>query len=213
MSQVRRSYDAIAERYAAEVGSELAGKPLDRALLRVVADAAGPYPLIDVGCGPGHVTAYLASLGVAALALDLSPGMCAVAHRDASVPAVAADMCELPLGTSSVGAAVCLYSVIHLDREWRTNAYAELLRVLRPEGHALIAFHVFDDDVAAGGSMTRSEWWDQQVDLTFQFLDPGEELTALIDLGFRFGARIDRAPYRGVEHPSHRCYLLVTRPP
>ena len=42
---------------------------------------------------------------------------------------------------------------------------------------------------------------------------PDEELTALIDAGFQFGARIDRAPYRGVEHPSHRCYLLLTRPP
>ncbi len=213
MSDVRRSYDAIAERYAAEVGSELAGKPLDRALLRVVADAAGAYPVADIGCGPGHVTAYLAGLGVSAIGLDLSLRMCALTHRDAGVPAMAGDMRRLPLASTSLGAAVSFYSVIHLDEESRAAAYAELLRVLRPQGHALIAFHVFDDDVAAGGSMTRSEWWDHQVDLTFRFLDPDEELTALIDTGFQFGARIDRAPYRGVEHPSHRCYLLVTRPP
>jgi SAM-dependent methyltransferase len=213
VSDVRRSYDAIAERYATEVGSELAGKPLDRALLKVVSDAAGPYPVVDIGCGPGHVTAFLASLGVSPLALDLSPAMCAVAHRHAGLPAIVADMCQLPLAPRSLGAAVSLYSVIHLDKEWRARAYGELLRVLRPEAPALIAFHVFDDDVAAGGSLTRSEWWDHPVDLTFRFLDPDEELTALIDAGFQFGARIDRAPYRGVEHPSHRCYLLLTRPP
>jgi SAM-dependent methyltransferase len=212
VSDVQHSYDAIAERYAAEVGSELEGKPLDRALLKVVADAAAPYPVADIGCGPGHVTAFLASLGVSSFAVDLSPQMCSLAHRDASVPAVAADMAHLPLAPSSLGAAVYLYSVIHLDREGRARAYAELFRVLRPEGQALIAFHVFDDEVPAGGSITRTEWWDQHVDLTFRFLDPDEELTILTDAGFHFWARIERAPYRGVEHPSHRCYLLVSRP-
>jgi SAM-dependent methyltransferase len=213
VSDVRRSYDVVAERYAAEVGSELAGKPLDRALLKIVADAAGPYPVVDIGCGPGHVTAFLATLGVFALGFDVSAGMCAVAHRDGGLPSVVADMCQLPLAPSSLGAAVCLYGVIHLDREARARAYAEVLRVLRPEALALVAFHVFDESVPRGGSVTRTEWWDHPVHLTFRYLDPDEELTALIDTGFQFGARIDRAPYPGVEHPSHRCYLLVNRPP
>jgi SAM-dependent methyltransferase len=212
VSNVRRSYDAIAENYAAEVGSELAGKPLDRALLKIVADTAGSYPVADIGCGPGHVTAYLAALGVSTLGLDLSPRMCALTLRNGGARAVAADMRRLPLASNSVGAAVCLYSVIHLDKESRATAYAELLRVLRPGGPALIAFHVFDDDVPPGGTITRTEWWDHEVDLTFRFLEPDRELSALVDTGFRFGARVDRAPYRGVEHPSHRCYLLVDRP-
>jgi SAM-dependent methyltransferase len=212
VSDVRRSYDAIAERYAREVGSELAGKPLDRALLKVVADSAGADPVVDIGCGPGHVTAYLAKLGVSAVGLDLSPRMCALAYRDAGVRAVAGDMCQLPLACSSVGATVCLYSVIHLDKESRARAYAELFRILRPEGHALIAFHVFDDDVRSGGARTLTEWWDHEVDLTFRYLDPDEELAAMVSAGFQFAARVDRAPYRGVEHPSHRSFLLVRRP-
>ena len=37
--------------------------------------------MIEVGCGPGHVTAYLAEAGADATGLDLSPGMVAEARR------------------------------------------------------------------------------------------------------------------------------------
>ncbi|HEY0701096.1 MAG TPA: hypothetical protein VGD43_25195, partial [Micromonospora sp.] len=66
LDRVRASYDAIAERYAEELGDELAGKPVDRALYRLFAElvrdipeaAAGGAgrsgPVVgDVGCGPG----------------------------------------------------------------------------------------------------------------------------------------------------------------
>jgi SAM-dependent methyltransferase len=212
VSDIRRSYDAVAQRYAAEIGSELQGKPLDRALLRAVADTAGPHPVADIGCGPGHVAAYLATLGVSAFGLDLSPRMCALTHREGPVPAVAGDACELPLAPTSLAAVVCLYTVIHLDTASRARAYAELFRVLQPGGQALIAFHVFDDEVAAGGCRTLTRWWDHEVDLTFRFLDPDGELAAMVQAGFRFVARIDRAPYVGIEHPSQRTYLLVARP-
>jgi SAM-dependent methyltransferase len=212
VSDVRRSYDAVAERYAAEVGSELQGKPLDRALLEVIAGSAGPHPIADIGCGPGHVAAYLAGLGASAFGVDLSARMCAIAHRDAAVPAVAGDGRDLPLASSRLAAVVCLYTLIHLDTRSRRDAYAEIFRVLRPGGQALISFHVFDDDVETGRSRTLTQWWDQEVDLTFRFLDPDRELAVLTEAGFRFVARVDRAPYPGVEHPSHRCYLVVARP-
>jgi trans-aconitate methyltransferase len=60
---VRRDYDRVAERYAAEVGDELRGKPLDRALLDALAETTSGGPVLDLGCGPGHVTAYLAGRG------------------------------------------------------------------------------------------------------------------------------------------------------
>ena len=74
------SYDLVAERYAAEIAGELTHKPLDRGLLDAVAELAGGGPVADVGCGPGHVAAYLAGRGARTVGLDLSPGMCAVAR-------------------------------------------------------------------------------------------------------------------------------------
>jgi trans-aconitate methyltransferase len=38
--------------------------------------------MADLGCGPGHVTAWLASHGVIATGIDLSANMIAIGQRD-----------------------------------------------------------------------------------------------------------------------------------
>ena len=61
---VRRSYDSVAEVYAAGFRDELAAKPLDRALLACLAEQAEHgAPIADLGCGPGHVAAWLTGRG------------------------------------------------------------------------------------------------------------------------------------------------------
>src|SRR4051794_27475172 len=58
-ARVRSSYDAVAVSYADSLTDELLGLPFESWLLdRVVAHADGG-PVVDVGCGPGHVTARL----------------------------------------------------------------------------------------------------------------------------------------------------------
>ena len=205
----RRSYDRVATRYAAEIGDELAGKPLDRALLNAFAELV-TGPVLDVGAGPGHVASYLAGRGVAMVATDLSPQMCRLA-RQAGLPTVAADMTALPFRPGAVGGINCLYAVIHLDTSQRTAAYASFLRVLRQGGLALIAFHTSDADVDTGGAVTLSSWWDEPVALTFRYLDPDQETALLLAAGFELVARLDRQAGPG-EHASERSYLLVKRP-
>src|SRR3954464_15496388 len=81
---LRDGYDRLAATYADQLWHELDGKPLDRWLLeRVAREANGPG--LDAGCGPGHVTAFLAAGGAAAHGLDLSPAMIEIAR--ARVPA------------------------------------------------------------------------------------------------------------------------------
>jgi len=76
LDATRRSYDAVAETYAALFGDELAGKPLDRALLAAFAETVSG-PVADLGCGPGHVTAHLHDIGCQATGVDLAPEMVA----------------------------------------------------------------------------------------------------------------------------------------
>jgi SAM-dependent methyltransferase len=206
-----RSYDAVAERYAAEFGSELERKPLDRSLLGVLAELAGRGPVADIGCGPGHVAAYLSGLGVTVVGVDISSRMCVAANRQRSIASAAGDMAALPLASASIEAIVCFYAVIHLDTAERDAAYSEFARVLRPGGHVLVAFHVFDDESTVRAVRTRTEWWGHDVALTFRFLDPAEELAALATVGLEPTARLDRGPHIGAEHPSHRSYLLLRR--
>jgi SAM-dependent methyltransferase len=92
--------------------------------------------------------------------------MCAVARRSTGLPFAAADMTALPVRSGSVAAILCWYAVIHLGDRRRPSAYAEFARVLRPGGHALLAFHTGDAETAPGGSRRLTEWWDHPVDLT-----------------------------------------------
>jgi SAM-dependent methyltransferase len=207
----RRSYDAVATQYAAAIGDELLHKPLDRALLNLISDLAADGVVLDLGCGPGHVAAHLAERSLA-IGLDLSEAMAAEAWRTRKVPACAGDLTALPIRTRSAAAVVCLYAVINLDDHGREAAYAELARVLRRDGHALIAFHVRDADHQAGDVITMAEWWGNAVELIFRFLDPEQEIAALTRAGLELVARVDRVPYRNAEHPSERCYLLVRQP-
>jgi tRNA-Thr(GGU) m(6)t(6)A37 methyltransferase TsaA len=203
----RRSYDVVAGRYDREIGGELAAKPFDRALLAALEELCAGGVVADIGSGPGHVAAHFAASGVPVAAVDLSPAMCSLACGR-GVPAAAADMVALPLRSDGVAGLVCWYAVIHLDASQRAAAYREMRRVLRPGGHALLSFHVSDADTVAGDAKRLSEWWGQPVELTFRFLDVGQERGLLADAGMLVVAQFERDP-SGDEHPSRRCYLFA----
>jgi SAM-dependent methyltransferase len=212
-AETRRGYDVVAERYATEIGGELDGKPLDRAMLDTLAELTSGAGVLDVGAGPGHVTEYLAGRGARVFGLDLSPAMNGVARRATALPFCAADMTALPIRSATLSGIVSLYAVIHLDEPARGTAYREFARVLRAGGYALIAFHTSAADVQTGQSTTLNEWWGHDVRLTFRYLDPAAEAAALARAGLELAARLDRAPDPAVEHASRRSYLLVRRRP
>ena len=205
---VRRSYDAVAEVYAADFRDELAGKPLDRALLACLAEQAGRgAPIADLGCGPGHVAAWLDGRGVAAVGIDLSPEMIAVGRRDyPRVEFRVGDLLELPAKDGEFGAAIALYSIIHLEPGELPRAFEEIHRVLRPSGLFLVAFHI--------GEEVRhlDEWWGLAVDVDFRFFQPAKIANAIERAGFQAEMRLERVSYPG-EVATRRAYLLARRQP
>lgn len=206
---VARDYDRLAEPYAREIGDELEGKPLDRALLRyLVAEAVGGGLVGDLGCGPGHVTRYLADLGAEVVGVDISPEM--VRRASAAHPRLrfeVGDLRRLSLADGSLAAAVAFYSLIHFgdDEDLRT-ACREIARVLAPHGEVLLAYHRGGDDVHHPG-----ELWGVPVDLGFRYLSDETVIGALTGAGLLVTARVHREPYPGVEHPSRRTYLIAKR--
>jgi ubiquinone/menaquinone biosynthesis C-methylase UbiE len=203
---VRRSYDAVAEMYAAQFGNELAGKPLDRALLACLIEQAQPgAPVADVGCGPGHVAAWLADHGVCAVGIDLSPAMVVAGRRDHPAAEFReGDFLDLPAADGEFGAVVAFYSIIHLEHGELARAFAEIRRVLRPAGPVLVSFHV--------GSEVRhlAEWWGVAVDVDFRFLEMADVARAAEQAGFDVQAKLERVSYPG-EVETRRGYLLARR--
>jgi SAM-dependent methyltransferase len=214
---VRSSYDAVAERYAEEIGEELIGKPVDRALYGCFAElvreqAAAGRPVGDVGCGPGHVSRYLAGLGLPVVGVDISPGMVTVARlRHPHLRFEVASFATLPAKDGEWAGAVAPYSIIHLNRDERRVGFVELARVIRPGGWLLVSFHVSDGASDAGDVRHLTDWWDTPVELDFHFLDPAEVSVDMAAAGFTVMSRTDREPWPDVEHPSRRSYLLAQR--
>ncbi|MGW0595203.1 class I SAM-dependent methyltransferase, partial [Streptosporangium sp. NPDC002607] len=57
---------------------------MDRAILGAFAEvvnAGGDGQVADLGCGPGHITAYLDGLGLAVVGVDASPAMIELARQ------------------------------------------------------------------------------------------------------------------------------------
>jgi SAM-dependent methyltransferase len=202
---IRDTYGKIAEDYARRFASELDHKPLDRALLLALVEETPADALIaDVGCGPGHVAAFLGAHGANSLGIDLSPEMVELArHLYPPVSFSIGDMLSLPAPDGAWGAVVALYSVIHLDDDDLALACAEFARVLRPGGAALISFH--------GGSEVRhlDDWWGTAVSLDAYFRGAAEVTEVLEGAGLHVEARLEREPYRAVEGPTARVYLLA----
>jgi SAM-dependent methyltransferase len=203
---VRRSYDALAERYSAQLGDELAYKPLDRALLRALIEQQRPdAPVADLGCGPGHVAAWLASQGVRSVGIDMSPGMVAVGRREhPEVEFRQGDLLSLPAADSEFGSAVAFYSIIHLGPDELAPACAEFRRVLLPGGRLLLAFHVGDEVRQV------DQLWGQRVDLDFRFLETAAVVDLLDGAGFEVEAQLERRNYPE-EVETHRAYLVARR--
>ncbi len=203
---VRRSNDEVAEEYSARIGGELAHKPLDRALLSALIEQTAPgLPTADLGCGPGHVAAWLAGRGATTVGIDLSGAMVTLAcwlHPELEFRQ--GDLLDLPAGDGEFGAVVAFYSIIHLEAFELRPALQEMHRVLRPSGLCLVSFHV--------GSSVRhlSEWWGHEVDLDFCFLEPQGVVESLEAAGFVLEAKLERVSYPE-EAETRRAYLLSRR--
>ncbi|MFJ3723276.1 class I SAM-dependent methyltransferase [Streptomyces sp. NPDC090045] len=159
LTSVRASYDAVAVDYARLVGTELARKPLDRAMLAAFAEyvrgagvrgngGRGGRAVADLGCGPGRVTAHLDGLGVRAFGVDLSPAMVAVARR--TYPGLRFEvgaMAALDVADGVLGGVLAWYSTVHTPPAELPVVFAEFARVLAPGGYTLIAFEAGDERI------------------------------------------------------------------
>lgn len=202
---LRAGYATVARAYAEHLAGELAGKPLDRAFLDAFVERARGR-ILDLGCGPGHVAAFLATRGANVEGADLSPAM--VAEARTRFPALAftvADMFALPHDRGAFAGIVAFYAIVHVPTVELGGALAEMHRVLAPGGALALAFH-------AGTEHTHvDELFGCPTSLDFVFHEPGAVIDALARAGFMLEARLDRAPYPGAEYPSQRCYLLARR--
>jgi ubiquinone/menaquinone biosynthesis C-methylase UbiE len=203
-------YDAIADEYDRQFRDELTSKPLERAILMAFLELVGQGMVADVGCGPGHVTAFLSAHHENVIGIDLSPRMIELAQdRAPDIGFTVGSMLELAADDASWAGAVLLYSIIHLTEDERSLAFGELARIVRPDGWVLVSFHVDDAEFAAGETKQIRTWFDHVVELDGHFISQADVAAQLEAVGFTVVATLERKPIAGIEFASRRCYLLA----
>lgn len=195
MPSSQEAYSARADEYAQVLGSMDAMAPTDRDLIARWAQAINGQ-IVDVGCGPGHWTAFLHDLGCTVRGIDPVPRFIEIATRnhpdiDYQTAAVA------DLADASADGLLTWYSLIHLNPVEVEEALARCWSALKPGGSLLLGF--FDGE--------RLEPFSHAI-LTAHYWPLPELERLLVELGFAVietGQRQDA---------GSRCHavILATRP-
>ena len=140
VGEVQRAYGARAAEYAEHLGVMEAVAAPDRELVLSWAQTL-TGPVLDVGCGPGHWSAYLHELGIDVTGIDPTPEF--IMHARSVHPAVVfregrAEQLDVP--EESLGGVLAWYSLIHAQPAEVAVALVEFARTLRSGGGLVIGF-------------------------------------------------------------------------
>ncbi|MCT9094337.1 class I SAM-dependent methyltransferase [Streptomyces sp. ASQP_92] len=93
--------------------------------------------LLDLGCGPGRDLPVLSRPDIHVIGVDIALPMLRLAGRRHH-PLLCADLTQLPLRDAVADAVWCVAAWVHIPHRDLPHAAAELSRVLRPGGHAVV---------------------------------------------------------------------------
>ncbi len=193
LEQVRDAYTSVAALYIELFGTSQQVHADDLAFIGRHLSSQ-PGNVLDLGCGPGHITDYLRSLGVDAMGIDMVPEF--IAHAKAAHPHGRyhlGSMKSLDAENRSIAGILAWFSLIHLAPQDLGEVLAEFRRVMTPAGTLVVGF--FDGDEVAA--------FDHKVVTAYRW--PADELSA----------RLTRAGFTEVERqhrPSdgtHRPYAAI----
>jgi ubiquinone/menaquinone biosynthesis C-methylase UbiE len=123
--------EALAKRYENWYAGR--GRHADRLekhlLARLLAKFSGANTVLEVGCGTGHFTRWLAEQGFRIVGLDVSPAMLAEATKRNGVPYVVGDALALPFADRSFDIVALITTLEFVANPQR--ALSEAVRVAR----------------------------------------------------------------------------------
>jgi malonyl-CoA O-methyltransferase len=138
VASVRGGYDRWAAVYDHDANPLQA---LEAAVVRAAVGGVGGLSVLDLGCGTGRHTIWLAEAGASVTAVDFSQGMLAEARKKPgmeSVRFIVHDLhLPLPISDGSFDVVVSGLVLEHL-RDVR-SFFGEVARVLKPGGRAVVS--------------------------------------------------------------------------
>ena len=150
----RQGYDRMAQAYTDHVSLEMTVPSIVRSALETFAaqvQSQGGGMVADVGCGPGHVTHYLAQLGLDIFGIDNSPSLLEIAR--AAHPGLRFEfgqLASLSIDTGALAAVVSRHSLIHTPAKFVPAVLDEFARVLAAGGLLFVSFFGAEDPSTHG---------------------------------------------------------------
>jgi ubiquinone/menaquinone biosynthesis C-methylase UbiE len=206
LTSIRSSYDTAAASYSALHHGDFAGQPAERSLLTLFSELASGRAsgrVADVGCGPGHVTAFLSQQGLDVFGVDLSPAM--VEQARANYPALSFEtgsMTALDQPDGSLSGLSAWFSIIHIPDEDLPGVLAGFHRVLTPGAPLMLAFQLGD------GPQHFAQVWGHAVDLVIHRRQPAAVTQMLAGAGFH--VRVTTV-FEPEGRPGRQAVCLIAR--
>lgn len=199
LGPVRVAYSAASEQYIDLFNGGWQDHEDDTALVRRhLIGLAGP--VLDLGCGPGHWTAFLHALGADVTGVDIVPEF--IAHARATHPGPKfqlGSMTEVDAAEHSVAGILAWYSTIHMPPPELKRALAVFRQLLTPSGVLVVGFFDSDSDVSE---------FDHKVTTAYRWpVDVFAE--HLAEAGLREVQRVQR---QVAERPDRKFAAIAARP-
>lgn len=203
------AYDVVAATYAQVLPDTTVEDPLDLALVDAFHRSLPGPDVLDAGCGAGRMLRYLGRLdgGLRLQGVDVSRAMVELASAAApTAPVRVGDLADLPYADDSFHGVLAWYSIIHTSRDDLPVVAAQLRRVLRPGGCALLGFQV-------GVGVRRLERaYGHDVTLEAALHQVDDVAATLADAGLTTTARLERAPRTNERHSQGFVLARRTAP-
>lgn len=192
LERVQRAYSALADQYIGLLNGLEDVHPDDLSIIgRHLSIHSGP--VLDVGCGPGHMTEYLRTLGVDVSGVDLVPEF--IEHARTTYPDgryELGSMRSLTVPDHSLAGILAWYSLIHVPPEQFDAVLADLRRALAVGGILVVGFFPGDAVAPFDHRVVTAHYW------------PPDELSARLErAGF---TEIERQLRPGVDVSGRRSH-------
>jgi ubiquinone/menaquinone biosynthesis C-methylase UbiE len=134
---VQNAYNQWSESYDSD---ENLTRDLDQSVTRELLAGSRFDSILEIGCGTGKNTAFLAQVGIDVRAFDFSPGMLAKAREKVRADNVQFSLADLtgrwPAGDGAFDLIVCNLVLEHIQD--LSHIFSEAARTLQPGGQFLV---------------------------------------------------------------------------
>ena len=196
------SYNKVAKLYTNKFFNELSKKPFDCKILKAFAKKNTPKQhIVDLGCGPGHITKYIYDHNIQITGLDVSGKMVEIARElNPEIDFITGDLNSLKFDPNSIDGFIAFYSLIHIDRKNIHTILKSCFNALKPGGKLLISLHKGKGDIYI------DEFLGEKVSVKTTLYEELEMKNMLCNIGFEIEFIKTREPL-DFEFQAEKIYI------